>query len=185
MFLGGACARNTQEIADLFGEYFQGVCVRDSSQEDFVVDDGVEDSYTVSLIQLEEETVALDTQKIPGPDGIKKPLAFLFNLLLLSGVFPGVWKVSHVAPLFKSGEKRKISNYPGISILSPNPKLFEKLVCGAITPIIRPSISDEWLFGGRSTVTSLVEFSNFVLSEMEDGLQGSRSMRTFRRLSIE
>jgi hypothetical protein len=27
------------------------------------------------------------------------------------------------------------------------------------------------LLGGRSTVTSLVEFSNFVLSKMEDGLQ--------------
>jgi hypothetical protein len=42
-----------------------------------------------------------------------------------------------------------------------------------ITPIIRPSISDEQhsFVGGRSMVTSLVEFSNFVLSEMEDGLQ--------------
>jgi hypothetical protein len=71
--------------------------VRDDSQEDFVVDDGIEDSCTVSLIQLQEETVeqgilALDTQKGPGPDGIsplilkkivvvvKKPLAVLFNL---------------------------------------------------------------------------------------------------------
>jgi hypothetical protein len=45
-----------------------------------------------------------------------------------------------------------------------------------VTPIIRPSISDEQhgFVGGRSTVTTLtnlVEFSNFVLSEMEDGLQ--------------
>jgi hypothetical protein len=48
--------------------------------------------------------VALDTQKGPGPDGIslqilkkivlvvKKPVAILFNLSLLSGVFPCVWK---------------------------------------------------------------------------------------------
>jgi hypothetical protein len=42
-----------------------------------------------------------------------------------------------------------------------------------ITPIIRPSISDEQhvFVGGRSTVTNLVEFLNFVLNEMEDGLQ--------------
>jgi hypothetical protein len=42
-----------------------------------------------------------------------------------------------------------------------------------ITPIIRPLISDEQhvFIGGRSTVTSLVEFSYFLLSEMEDGLQ--------------
>jgi hypothetical protein len=43
----------------------------DNLQEDCVVDDGIEDSSAVSLIQLEEETVervilALDTQKGPG-----------------------------------------------------------------------------------------------------------------------
>jgi hypothetical protein len=69
MFLGNTCARNAQEIANLFGEYFQGVYVRDDdSQEDLVVDDGVEDSSIVSLIQLQEVTVeqgilSLDTQK--------------------------------------------------------------------------------------------------------------------------
>jgi hypothetical protein len=71
MFLGDTCTHNAQEIANLFGKYFQGVYVRDDSQEDFVVNDGVEDSSTVSLIQLEEETVehgilALDTQKALG-----------------------------------------------------------------------------------------------------------------------
>jgi hypothetical protein len=50
MFLGGACVRNGQEIADLFGEYCQGVYVRDSSQQDFVFDDSVDNSSTVSLI---------------------------------------------------------------------------------------------------------------------------------------
>jgi hypothetical protein len=92
---------------------------------------------------------------------------------LFSGVFPCVWKESYVVPLFKSGEKRNISNYRGISILSAIPKLFEKFVCDVITPITRPLISDDQhgFVGGRSTVTSLVEFSNFVLSEMKDGLQ--------------
>jgi DNA-binding beta-propeller fold protein YncE len=62
-------------LRNLFDEYFQGIYVRDDSQEEFVVNDGVEDSYTVSLIQLEVETVeqgilALVTQKGPDPDGI-------------------------------------------------------------------------------------------------------------------
>jgi hypothetical protein len=105
---------------------------------------------------------------------VKKPLAVLFNLSLLSGVFPCVWKELYVVSLFKSGDKRDISNYRELSILSAIPKLFEKLVCDVVTPIIRPSISDEhhgFVGGRRSTVTSLLEFSNFVLSEMEDGLQ--------------
>jgi hypothetical protein len=75
--------------------------------------------------------------------------------------------------MFKSGDKRNISNYRGISILSAIPKLFEKLVCDVIILIIRPLISDEQhgFVGGCFTVTSLVEFSDFVLSEMKDGLQ--------------
>jgi hypothetical protein len=122
--------------------------------------------------------LALDTQKslILKKTGllVKKPLTILFNLSLLSGVFPCVWKESYVVLLFKNGDKRNISNYCGISILSAIPKLFEKLVCDVITPIIRPLISGEQhnFVGGRSTVTSLVKFSNFVLSEMEDGRTG-------------
>jgi hypothetical protein len=57
MFLGDTCTRNAQEIANIFGKYFEGVYVRDDLQEDFVVDDGVGDSSIVTLIQLEEETV--------------------------------------------------------------------------------------------------------------------------------
>jgi hypothetical protein len=94
----------------------------------------------------------------------------LFNLSLLSGVFLCVWKESYVLPLLKTGDKRNISNYRGISILLAIPKLFEKLVCDVITLIICRSISDEQhsFVGGRSTVTILVKFSNFVLIEMKD-----------------
>jgi hypothetical protein len=84
-----------------------------------------------------------------------------------------VWKDLYVFPLFKSGDKRNISKYHGISILSAIHKLFEKLVGDVITPIICPLSSDEQhgFVGGRSAVISLVEFFNFVLSEMEEGLQ--------------
>jgi hypothetical protein len=106
---------------------------------------------------------------------VKRPLAIFFKLSLLSdGVFQCVWKESYVVPLFKSGDKRNVSNYRGISILSAIPKLIEKLVCDVITPIIRPSISDEQhgFVGGRSTVTIVMWSSlNFVLIEIEDGFQ--------------
>jgi hypothetical protein len=67
------------------------------------------------------------------------------------------------------GDKKNISNYRGVSILLAISKLFEKLVCDVITPIIRPSISDEQhgIVGGCCRVTSLVEFSSFVLNKME------------------
>jgi predicted ester cyclase len=112
---------------------------------------------------------------------VKKPLTVLFNLSLLSGVFSCVRKESYVVVLFKSSDKRNISNYRGISTLSAIPKPFEKLVCDVITLIIRPLMSDEHLgfVAGRSTVTSLVKFSNVVFSEMEDGLQVEKSGACF------
>jgi hypothetical protein len=118
--------------------------------------------------------LALDTQKGSGPDGIsslilkkiglvvKRPLAIQFNFSLLSGVFPCMWNESYIVSLFKSGAKKKIPNYRGISIILVIPKLFEKLVCDVFTPIISPLISNEQhgFVGGCSTLTSLVEFSN-------------------------
>jgi hypothetical protein len=100
-------------------------------------------------------------------------LAILFNLSLLSVVFPFVWKESYVFLLFKSGDKRSISNYRGISFLSVTPKLFEKLDCDVITTIIRPLISDgqHGFDGGRFLVTSRVEFSNFGLYRLFEGFR--------------
>jgi hypothetical protein len=65
---------------------------------------------------VEQNILVLDTQKCPEADGIsplimkkkvrvvKKPLAILLNLSLLSGVFPCMWKESYVVLLFKSGD---------------------------------------------------------------------------------
>jgi hypothetical protein len=71
-------------------------------------------------------------------------------------VFPAIWKESFVVPLFKSCDKRDVSCYRGISILSAIPKLFEKMVCNRITPVVRPVISDaqHGFVRGRSTVSS-------------------------------
>jgi hypothetical protein len=58
-------------------------------------------------------------------------IGFGFNLSLSAGVFPAIWKESFVVPLFKSDDKRDVSCYHGISILSVIPKLFEKMVCNS------------------------------------------------------
>jgi hypothetical protein len=47
------------------------------------------------------------------------------------------------------------------------------MVCDKLIPVIRPRISDaqHGFLKGRSTVTNLVEFSNSVIGEMENGRQ--------------
>jgi hypothetical protein len=36
---------------------------------------------------------------------ISKPLCMLFNKYLLQNIFPTEWKLAHVIPLFKAGNK--------------------------------------------------------------------------------
>jgi hypothetical protein len=137
----------------------------------------------VSENEVECAFLGLDVNKGPGPDGItpailkrlasvvKVHLTFVFNLSLSAGVFPAIWKESFIVLLFKSGNKRDVSCYRGISILSAIRKLFEKIVCNRITPVVRPVISDvQHVFvKGRSTVNNLVQFTNGVIGEIEDG----------------
>jgi hypothetical protein len=87
-------------------------------------------AFEVSEDEVECAFLGLDVNKGPGPDGItpvilkrlasvvKVPLTFVFNLSLSAGVFPAIWKESFVVPLFMSGDKRDVSCYRGISILS-------------------------------------------------------------------
>lgn len=49
---------------------------------------------------------------------ISKPLCMLFNKFLQERVFPTHWKLAHVIPLFKSGDKSLPSNYRPVSLLS-------------------------------------------------------------------
>jgi hypothetical protein len=72
---------------------------------------------------------------------VKVPLMLLFNLFLLTGIFPAVRKESLVDPILKSDEKRDISCYCEISNLLVIPKPFEKMICDETTPIIRPEFS--------------------------------------------
>ena len=48
---------------------------------------------------------------------LTKPLTFIINLSLETGVVPSEWKVAKVTPLYNSGSQAEIDNYRPISIL--------------------------------------------------------------------
>jgi hypothetical protein len=136
----------------LFADFFQSVYVKDDDPIISYTPDCAGNLQKVSLILFAENAVFeaimdFDEQKGSEPEGItpsilkklvsvvQAPLAFLFNLSLSSGVFSVVWKESFIfiGPIFKNGDKRDISCYRGISILSKIPKMFEKMVCDKLT----------------------------------------------------
>ena len=59
---------------------------------------------------------------------ISKPLAFIINKSLSSGIIPDLWEISEVTPLYKSNSKSDFSNYHPISFLLCLSKVLEQVV---------------------------------------------------------
>ena len=61
-------------------------------------------------------------------DQITKPVTYIYNLSLNSGICPDRLKYANIKPCFKKGDTSKISNYRPISLLTGFSKLFEILI---------------------------------------------------------
>lgn len=179
----GTTAATVSDICNLFADFFESVYSR---KRVLPISSHVSNSNQVSfnhlsVIALDDSEVlkgleSLNSNKGAGPDGLPplflkncacslyKPLTVLFNFLLGSGSFPVAWKSSFVTPIFKSGNRGEAANYRPIAIASCLPKLFESLVSAKIFGLCRNLISScqHGFFPGRSTVTNLSLFTNFV-----------------------
>jgi hypothetical protein len=73
--------------------------------------------------------------------------------------------------LFRFSRVARNATSRAIVVFQSCPKLFEKIVCRKLTPVIRPRISDSQhgFLKGRSTTTNLIEFSSFIFGEIENG----------------
>lgn len=81
--------------------------------------------------------------------------------------------MSCITPIHKSGPKGNICNYRPISKLSNISKLFEHIVYQQIFSAISPFISESQhgFFKNRSTVTNLLVFTNFCITNIDRGFQ--------------
>ena len=61
-------------------------------------------------------------------DIITESLTILFNHCLNEGIFPNIWKISHVTTLHKKGPENLCNNYGPISLLSCVSKVLERCV---------------------------------------------------------
>ena len=59
---------------------------------------------------------------------IVEPIRFIFETCLMTGIFPGEWKMSNVCPIHKKKSKNDNSNYRPISLLPILSKIFEKII---------------------------------------------------------
>ncbi|XP_025266658.1 uncharacterized protein LOC112638705 [Camponotus floridanus] len=131
----------------------------------------------------------------PGVDGI--PPVFLtscnlvmsrmfwliFEKSLSCGIFPSLWKLSIVTPVFKDGDRSLVSNYRSISKQNPMPKIFENIVAGKLSALSKNALIDEQhgFVADRSTVTNLLIYHDFIISAVEESSQIDAVYTNFRK----
>lgn len=142
------------------------------------------------IVAVEEDVLKYLRQSNPhkscGPDGISnhilkycahslyKPLTKLFNFSLHSGVYPSLWKVSNVCPVYKNkGDKNIMSNYRPIALLSSVSKILEKVIYKAIYEFCEFNdllISENSGFKKNdSTVNQLITITHEIYKSLDSG----------------
>ena len=75
---------------------------------------------------------------------IAKPITYLVNLTISTGLIPSEWKDARVTPIFKSGARSDVNNYRPISVLLRVPKIMstKRNVTYQAKPKAKPAV---WL----------------------------------------
>ena len=135
---------NYREKAKLFTKYFSQQCKPESndialSNFSYLTNERIEQ------IPIENEDIIslirkLNPNKANGPDGISgqmlllcdisviSPLRIIFNSVLSTAIYPDIWKLANVTPIFKKAYKELIKNYRPISLLPVYGKIFQNII---------------------------------------------------------
>ena len=105
---------------------------------------------------------------------IVKPVMYIFNLSMSTGIVPSQLKVARVIPIFKSGDSHSFNNYRPISILPALSKILEKLVYSRIIVFVnKHNILTPAQFGFRpkhSTYMAINELYDKITSALDHKL---------------
>ena len=61
-------------------------------------------------------------------ESVVLPLKIIFKSILNNSVYPDLWKIADVTPIFKKEDKQLVKNYRPISLLPICGKIFKKLI---------------------------------------------------------
>ena len=105
---------------------------------------------------------------------ISHPLAYIFNISLLTGSVPSNLKIAKVIPVFKNGDPKDIQNYRPISVLPCFSKILERLVYNRLSKFLSNfNILFNHQFGFRSkhsTDMALIHLTDLISSSLCDKL---------------
>jgi hypothetical protein len=145
--------------------------------------------FAFKQISVEDLTNVLNrmkTKKAEGPDKITnkllkaagytiyESLLYIFNLVLVTGIFPDDLKQSRVTPIFKDGDKSECGNYRPISVISAIAKVLEMLISDQLAVYLNDNnIIVKQQSGFRkchSTEIALLHITDQYLLNMDKGI---------------
>ena len=135
---------NDQDKANCLNDYFASISKVNDAETQLPPFTNLTDNSLSQIIctELEIENIieVLNPNKASGDDGIShkmlknvsktvsKPLCILMNRSFHEGIFPDIWKLANVIPIFKKGDKSEPSNYRPVALLSCIGKLQERII---------------------------------------------------------
>lgn len=139
----GIICYSDEEKAEVFNTFFVNQSCVDDEDDPFPTlseHPGSAPPLIITTDMVSGIIKSLDQNKAVGPDlvhnkilkaavdVVSDPLSKLFSRSLAEGKFPKAWKVAHVTPVYKKGEKSLCTNYRPISLLSCIGKVMEKCI---------------------------------------------------------
>lgn len=129
----------------------------------------------------------LDNKNSTGPDGLSNSflgryaqqisifLTALFNFSITSGYVPADWRIAHVAPVHKTGDRLLPKNYRPVSVTSSCCKLLEHVVVTFLQDFVTKndilSLHQHAFRRGLSTTTQLISTVNEISSVLDQSGQ--------------
>ena len=127
----------------------------------------------------------INSNKAYGPDGIHGkllkncavglayPLSLLFHSCYNIGTLPREWKLGHIVPIYKKGDKHEVSNYRPISLTCLIMKVLERIIKDELLALTNGMIKDEQhgFRAERSCATNLVGLCDSLALSLNDNIR--------------
>lgn len=174
MNYGNRIGNSTEEIVDMFADYFESLYVPDAENsnfdESYIPISGAVD-INLSMFDIESAIHSLDWKAGAGPDEIKPfvikmceaavawPMWLLYRKSFEGGKIPAAAKVSRIVAVYKKkGDKTDVKNYRVVAIQTILMKVHDIAVKREISKMIDPQLksAQHGFRSRRSVVTNLL-----------------------------